>query len=57
MLRAAILCATLVAAVDATAYAKQQKIDCNSKGVCTIALGKAGTVTLPALVAFKSAHR
>jgi hypothetical protein len=55
MIRAALLLAACLT-VDATTYAKKQKIDCNAKGTCTVSLGKAGAVTLPALVAFKSAH-
>jgi hypothetical protein len=56
MLRSVLLAAALVA-VNASHYGKRQKIDCNAKGTCTVSLGKAGTVTLPALVAFKSAHK
>lgn len=41
---------------EANVYAKKQKVDCDGKGVCKIGLGKAGTVKIPALVAFKTAH-
>lgn len=52
---AAVLLLALIC-VDAANYAKKQKIDCDSKGSCKVMLGKVGTVKLPALVAFKTAH-
>lgn len=39
-----------------TIYANKQKVNCDQNGACSINLGKAGLVKLPALVSFKTAH-
>eukprot|EP00281_Chroomonas_sp_CCMP1168_P031949 CAMPEP_0206245924 /NCGR_PEP_ID=MMETSP0047_2-20121206/18967_1 /ASSEMBLY_ACC=CAM_ASM_000192 /TAXON_ID=195065 /ORGANISM="Chroomonas mesostigmatica_cf, Strain CCMP1168" /LENGTH=324 /DNA_ID=CAMNT_0053671277 /DNA_START=113 /DNA_END=1087 /DNA_ORIENTATION=- len=52
----AALLALAAVAEAATVYAKKTSVDCDSKGACRVQLGKAGAVSLPALVAFKSAH-
>jgi hypothetical protein len=53
----ALALAVLTPTLAQSNYAKKQKIDCDSKGSCKVNLGKAGTVKLPALVAFKTAHQ
>eukprot|EP00285_Hemiselmis_virescens_P018229 CAMPEP_0173391054 /NCGR_PEP_ID=MMETSP1356-20130122/17115_1 /TAXON_ID=77927 ORGANISM="Hemiselmis virescens, Strain PCC157" /NCGR_SAMPLE_ID=MMETSP1356 /ASSEMBLY_ACC=CAM_ASM_000847 /LENGTH=322 /DNA_ID=CAMNT_0014348587 /DNA_START=16 /DNA_END=984 /DNA_ORIENTATION=+ len=53
---AALAVAIAVVSAETVIYGKKATPNCDTKGSCTVALGSAGTVKLPALVAFKSAH-
>jgi hypothetical protein len=47
---------TIVAAQQII-YAEKQALDCPAGKGCSVGLGNAGKVKLPALVALKSAHK
>lgn len=55
-LKALALLAVVAVAAAQVNYAKKQNLECDAKGSCSVSLGKAGKVKLPALVAFKTAH-
>lgn len=46
-----------IVAEEQVIYAKKQLIDCPAGKGCSVGLGNAGKVKLPALVALKSAHK